>query len=259
VVGDDWSVNAFSVISTLIGLISLLVGIAIFRHWRNTRSLFKILAKGMLLRSIGRVQLMSFDNLTTPFSFWTPRRSVVAIPSWMILHPRTLRITILHDIQHHRQGDTFWAHIYFVLRSVALPIPLVHVWMNLLSGVQEYACDEALIGRRNVSTRDYSSCLLEVADFALMQREVRGCAPRSFLADGRNKLKRRLEEMKTFAKNRVRHSGRSILIGIGILYSAALIGAASVAHGNFHSSRTKWASRLCKEQLTKRAAAMSGC
>jgi hypothetical protein len=103
--------------------------------------------------------------------------------------------------------------------------------MNLLSGVQEFACDEALIGRRNVSPKDYSSCLLEVADYALMQREELGCTPRAFLADGRNELERRLEEMKNFSKSRARHLGRSVSIGIGILFITGLVGAANLAHG----------------------------
>lgn len=228
---DDWSVSAISAASTLFGLLALLTGLAIFRHWRNTRSLSKILDTGIPFRSIGRVQLISLDNISTPFSLWTPRRSVIAVPSWMHMHPDSIRISILHEIQHHRQGDTIWAHICFALRSVALPTPFVHIWMSVLSGVQEFACDEALIGQRNVSPKDYSSCLMKVADFALSQREELGCTPRAFLADGRNELKRRLDEMKNFSKSRARHLGRSVSIGVGILFATGVVGAANLAHG----------------------------
>src|SRR6185436_2343487 len=44
--------------------------------------------------------------------------------------------------------------------------PCIHLWRSSLSELQEFSCDEELIGRRPFEPHDYGRCLLAVAQAA---------------------------------------------------------------------------------------------
>jgi cell division protein FtsI/penicillin-binding protein 2 len=72
-------------------------------------------------------------------------------------------MAIVHEIQHHRQGDCWTAYVLELLRAVFFWNPCIHLWRSSLSELQEFSCDEVLIGRRPFEPYDYGRCLLAVA------------------------------------------------------------------------------------------------
>jgi membrane peptidoglycan carboxypeptidase len=82
------------------------------------------------------------------------------------------KIALKHELQHHRQRDTWWAVAVEFLVCFFFPNPTIYLWKKGIVELQEYSCDEALIGRKGISSYDYGSCLLRVAEAALDRRKV---------------------------------------------------------------------------------------
>jgi beta-lactamase regulating signal transducer with metallopeptidase domain len=49
--------------------------------------------------------------------------------------------------------------------------PAIYFWNRWIYEIQEFACDEALIGRRRVNSQAYARCLVEVAQTAIVQKK----------------------------------------------------------------------------------------
>ena len=122
-----------------------------------------LLRSGLLLRSRGRVRILASPAARVPLAFRTPGRAWVLIPYSLIEKPEHLRIAVNHELQHHRQGDTFWVYVLALLRFLFFMNPMVHLWIKNIHHTQEFACDEALIDRKKVSHHAYGRCLLKVA------------------------------------------------------------------------------------------------
>lgn len=119
---------------------------------------------------LDRVRVMITDSVRIPFSARARGICWVVIPSYLLPHSREMRLALRHEIQHHRQGDTLWAVFIEWLSCLFFPNPGIHLWKRRIVELQELSCDEALIGQRKVSVRDYGSCLLRVAEGALGSR-----------------------------------------------------------------------------------------
>ena len=90
----------------------------------------------------------------------------------MVGNPKDYRIALRHELEHHRQGDTVWA-VWMELFVVVFPLnPFLFLWKKKLSEIQEFSCDESLIGRKGISSHDYGSCLVRVAEAALGNRQM---------------------------------------------------------------------------------------
>lgn len=136
-----------------------------------------------------------------------------------------LQISIAHELQHHRQGDTKWVYVLFIVKWLCLANPFIHLWIRKISEIQEFACDETLVDQKKVESQAYARCLVEVAQSAIHQKHVPVCATGlTFLAE-RNILKRRIEKMfnpKLVKPNRL----ISIFVGISL---ASLMTATALA------------------------------
>ena len=81
------------------------------RHTAQSLRLSLNLRKLPLLRSLGRLRIVATEGDLTPYSFRSLTRAYVAVPASMLTEPDDLRISIRHELQHHRAGDTRWAHL----------------------------------------------------------------------------------------------------------------------------------------------------
>jgi beta-lactamase regulating signal transducer with metallopeptidase domain len=196
-----------------IAVVAILMTLALIRVIRDVQLLRRLTCSSMDIRRVGHVRIICADQLHTPLSFRIPMQAVVAIPTELICSSETLRISIFHELQHHRQRDTLFVYLFSALKVFCFFNPLVYFWNAVVNDVQEFACDEALIGRKDVSPQAYIGCLLEVAETALQHRTKLDCAPSFALVAGRNKLKRRMEDMKSLKKARY---GRVVMAGIGL-------------------------------------------
>jgi soluble lytic murein transglycosylase-like protein len=80
--------------------------------------------------------------------------------------------------------------------------PLVHFWLQWISEVQEFACDEAMVDRKQADPQVYARCLAEAAQTALLARHEPVCATGFLFASRRNLLVRRIATMFTTEKRK---------------------------------------------------------
>lgn len=120
------------------------------------------------VRQMGRVAVVLCEAESTAFSAWFPRLSSrpgawVAVPPLLLEDAKALRLTVLHELQHHRQRDTVLAYVRLALGCLYFWNPVVHAFSRWLVSCQEFACDEALVSGGKAPPQDYARCLLEAA------------------------------------------------------------------------------------------------
>ena len=149
-----------------------------------------------------RVRVLCSQAVRVPFSLWIPGMHLIVLPESLVFAPADLRMAIRHEAQHHRQLDTRVTYAYQLVRLLFFWNPGVHWLHRSVAELQEFSCDEALIGSRKVSPQAYCSCLLRVAESAVGHRVTSICA--SMLGAGAGgTLKRRVEAvLKRPADNR---------------------------------------------------------
>lgn len=176
------------------------------KMFKDLRALFNIKKSAFLIKKIRNVYIYSHDGICVPFSFWTPNNASVIVPANFLEKPKDLRIAIAHELQHHRQRDTVWIYVLWVLRVACVFNPVIHLWSRRILEIQEFACDEALLGQRKVDSQAYARCLVEVAQSAFHQDRVPACATGLTFLVERNLIKRRIETMLNPSTKRTRKS-----------------------------------------------------
>ncbi len=154
-----------------LGLIAwgLAVGflILVFRLGLNLKKLVQLGNRSVLIRRQGSVRIGLSHEITIPISFLLGFQKWIFIPIELLTTSRDFRIAIRHELQHHRQGDTRWAILIELLVCLFFPNPVIYKWKRDIVEMQEFSCDEALIGQKGISSYDYGRCLLRVAEAAL--------------------------------------------------------------------------------------------
>ncbi|MBI3558608.1 MAG: transglycosylase SLT domain-containing protein, partial [Deltaproteobacteria bacterium] len=202
----------------------LMLGIAIgsIRLGRELWQLVREIRRAQLVRRVGRVSILAGDGLGVPYSCWLPFRAYVVLPAFMLGSRDDTGIAIRHELQHHRQGDTLWVFAMAALKITCFWNPAAHAWARLFTGIQEFTCDEILIGRRKVLPRAYGRCLLRVAELAVgSRRQLVGTTGMAAGASG-SFLRRRIEMIL----NQKRKSWQFVQFSLG-LGTVALLAATS--------------------------------
>jgi membrane-bound lytic murein transglycosylase D len=229
---------------------------------RNGIKIFKLIQSSFLLKKIGSVRILISDQITIPFSFYFPRKSYVLIPQDFLEHQDELKLVILHEIQHHRQGDTRWVYFIQILKSVFFFNPFVYLWNTQISIIQEFACDEALVALKGISPLAYGSCLAKAAQTALSTRFwFVGTANMATSATGKT-LKRRIEMMFLYPHKKGNKIPNILLgtLAMVTLVTTALASQGLVSHGRMTLAevqdlvnKTKWSREfpiVANEQVT---------
>lgn len=138
------------------------------RHLHQHLRLLKRLESLPRLRQVGRVAVVLCDSEASAFSTWFPRRAPhpsawVAVPSHLLEDAAALRMTVQHELQHHRQRDTVLAYVRLAVGGLFFWNPVVRAFGRWLALCQELACDEALVSGGKALPQDYARCLLEAA------------------------------------------------------------------------------------------------
>ena len=178
-------------------------GILIFGGFRLAYSffqLYKIRKNSFIIRRFGNITIFASDQIAIPFSYWLPRSYDVVVPNSLLSRPLDYRMAVIHELQHHRQGDTHWVYILWSLKVFCFWNPFIYFWNHLISEIQEFACDETLVDQNKVESQQYARCLVEIAQQASRQKYVPVCATGlAFLAQ-RHLLKRRIKQMISTSK-----------------------------------------------------------
>ncbi|MGZ5279721.1 MAG: transglycosylase SLT domain-containing protein [Pseudobdellovibrionaceae bacterium] len=228
--------NSWMVIGSLIFLFGFL--------WmgRDFRTLFRIQKQSYRIRQYRDFILSVHDRIQVPFSYWWPGQMQVVIPTALLSKPKDFQMAVMHEIQHHRQGDTRFVYLIWMLRLICLCNPFIHLWNKWLCEIQEFACDETLVDQNKVESQAYARCLVEVAQTAVLQKYRPACASGMVFLTERHILQRRIEKMFSKTKNQ---NGRSIGFAFALVLVSAMV-ATSYASNGWISDR-----RVTLQQATK--------
>lgn len=161
--------NKLTLLSTflLFGFCFMLVRF-IWNAWRiNT-----LISHSVIVRKIGKVHVALSSSISIPFSVQLLQKRWVVLPDSLLERSLDFKIALMHELQHHRQRDTWWALVMELIICFFFPNPAIYLWKKEIIELQEFSCDESLIGQKGVSSHDYGSCLLRVAEAALGSRQM---------------------------------------------------------------------------------------
>jgi hypothetical protein len=181
---------------------ALLIAGALIAFARSLTALVKLnclIRRTHPIRKIGRVRISVSDEAATAFSFRNFGAAHVVLTPEMVLKPSSLKIAVLHELQHHRQGDTLWVHAIQLLKMICFWNPFLLLWEKELSQTQEFACDEALVDLKSVSPHAYGSCLLEAALNCRNTHRLLVGTTRMAVSSSGEQLKRRIDKMFSYS------------------------------------------------------------
>lgn len=178
-----------------------------------------------LVRRIGRVCIWVAEEPSTPFSYWAWGKAHVVLPTLLVAKPHLYKLAIAHELQHHRQKDTVWLYAAAALRILCSLNPAAHLWSSRVSRLQEFACDEQMLLRRQWSISSYSNGLLETAMAVKHSRQF-ACTNSLLGINDSPTLKRRIQSMlqsRTAAPSIIlrRSLGGCFLLSLGAVASIA--------------------------------------
>ena len=173
----------------------LLTGVG--KIFRELMALKKLEKKSLLYKKWDRVEIFLNEKIHTPFSYYRWGRLITMLPTELIHHPAEFKAAMLHEFQHHRQGDTFWAYPLIMLKKLCFFNPFIHLFVELLHETQEFSCDEAVVSETKVPLASYIGCLILVAQTSVNVLTEPGCATGFCFSRQQNILKRRIEKMNT--------------------------------------------------------------
>ena len=219
--GTSMSLNVVARVAVGMFAFGLLVVLA--RVVRDARSIAKIIAGAHLIRRRGRWKILASEGVAVPFSFWRPGQYFIVVPSVLILRPHDLRMAIRHEAQHHRQGDTRLLYLNPLAKALFYWNPAAHLLGRQILELQEFACDEVVIGRTPNSVDAYCRCLLSVAEEATRQR--RGLLHAGMVSGHARLLSRRIESVLARPKSNLPLSGAGLTGALAV----AMLGACALA------------------------------
>ncbi|MCO5141915.1 MAG: M56 and MltD domain-containing protein [Oligoflexia bacterium] len=167
---------------------------------KEVHLLLKIKKNSYLYKKIGSLEIYVHDQIKVPFSFALVRTSNIILPQKFLEKKENFYISILHELQHHRQKDTLFIYFIYVAKIICWLNPFSHLWARSILEIQEFACDEALLGQKRVNSKNYANCLIDVAETALNQEKSPACATGLLFLIECNLIKRRIEKMLTIKK-----------------------------------------------------------
>lgn len=137
----------------------------LFRSYKvilSLSSLRALLAEAIPYRTSGKLVIKVSHRCHIPFSVVLFNKAYIVLPVSLFSSSKNVKIAIGHEGQHHRNGDCLWAYIIEALRIIFWGNTGVTRWSRILSELQEFSCDEVLVGQPKISAHDYGHCLFDV-------------------------------------------------------------------------------------------------
>lgn len=137
----------------------------LFRSYKvilSLGSLRALLAEAIPYRTSGKLVIKVSHRCHIPFSVVLFNKAYIVLPVSLFSSSKNVKIAIGHEGQHHRNGDCLWAYFIEALRIIFWGNPGVTRWSRILSELQEFSCDEVLVGQPKISAHDYGHCLFDV-------------------------------------------------------------------------------------------------
>lgn len=167
-------VSYFSVIKNIndileIDLINLFVIGFSFSLWdyiKNIRKISQINSNALCYKKLNRIHILFSNQIEIPFCGSFIKNYFIVLPNAYLEKSEKyneIKLAIRHELQHIRQGDTGWLHIFSIIRLFCFWNPFIFLWMNWMKELQEYACDETLVVCKKTSPVIYAQCLINSA------------------------------------------------------------------------------------------------
>ena len=158
------SINTLFSLAILVGLMIVLT-----KYIKDMLTLIKLTKNTYCHRKIKNIHILFSEKTTIPFCWSSITCHFVIIPSIFLEKSTDLKLAIRHELQHIRQGDTYWLHFIAVIKLVCFWNPLMKFWGHWFSELQEFACDESLILHKKTSRSTYAQCLIDTASTTLSE------------------------------------------------------------------------------------------
>jgi membrane-bound lytic murein transglycosylase D len=152
-------------------LFFLLLGCVFFlvRYIKNIMSLQNVRRQTFCQHKINNVHILISQTARVPFCWSFVRKHFVVLPHVFLERRDDLKLALCHELQHVRQGDTYWLHFLWLFKVLCFWNPFVRLWINWLDELQEFSCDEAMVLHHKTAPVVYAECLVNVASSALAQ------------------------------------------------------------------------------------------
>ena len=131
---------------------------------RSVLAVRRILAGGHLWRRTRHTDIYLSDTIAVPFATRSLVRRQVVLPSGLLTRSGDLRISLVHEFQHLRDGDVEWEIAFAFLKPFLFWNPAFFLWRGAFNELRELSCDQSVIVERRIAPRDYANCLLGFCD-----------------------------------------------------------------------------------------------
>ncbi len=187
------SVNQLKNIVLILLICSMIY--SIYQVYLDYRKLYRLTKNTYLYKKYRSVRIVFSDEVRVPFSFRSLTKAWVVLPMKFSSDHNLLKVSIFHELQHHRQKDTLSVYLFQFMKAVAGINPALHHWFKLIFEIQEFKVDETLIDQGKVKRQEYARCLIEVAESVSQIEKPLVCATGLAFLPQRQELTRRIEFM----------------------------------------------------------------
>ncbi|STX28302.1 Penicillin-binding protein, transpeptidase [Legionella beliardensis] len=221
--------------------------IILFRSYKVILSLWHLralLAEAVSYRTCGKLIIKVSHRCNIPFSVALLNKAYIVLPVSLFSSTKNVKIALAHEGQHHRNGDCLWAYFIEILRVIFWGNPGVTRWRRILSELQEFSCDEVLVGQPKISAHDYGRCLFDVVQTVSQcsmssNREIACTVGMALGKDNKDStfIIRRISMLSTYPLN----ASKSFVLGLAFVGFSILapICVAYSAVGVLTGSKTK--------------------
>lgn len=226
--------SGFNGLEWLAGFIVLMSGFRAFRVLRSELALHGIYRRALDYRTFPGLQVRKSSEVATPFATIIGFRRVVILDEDTASRADIVKITLVHELQHHRQYDPYfakflaWASAIYVINPFTWRLPASFELM------EEQACDHQLVSKASVEKKAYCRMLLEVATRSVPAARTFAYPHTRGLTRQKSLLHTRIESMMD-TKNK-KYPRRTVLLGAGIGTTAILASSWKLGNWGAHAA-----------------------
>lgn len=151
----------YKALTAIVCLLAVASVVLTIRVLRDALAIRDTVRTSFLWRRSNKVDIRLSDRISVPFAVRGLRRSHVVLPSHLLDTPRELRFALAHEFQHVRARDVEWELGFELLRPLLFWNPAYLVLKYQFNRLRELACDQSVVARKGIDTRDYTACLLD--------------------------------------------------------------------------------------------------
>lgn len=202
--------DGLEVLALLVALASGLRGLRVLRSEFALRGMYR---RSSRYRTFPGLEVRVSSEIAAPLAMNLGSKRVVLLDALTAKDLSIVRIALLHEIQHHRQHDPYFAKILAWASVVYIVNPCSWGLSGSFELMEEQACDHRLLSKPQVEKKAYCRMLLEVATNSLRASSEFACANTRGLTKQKSMLQTRIESMM---ETKIQYPRRTVLLGAGI-------------------------------------------